>query len=330
MKSLDHYWYSQNPIAWILLPLSWLFCAVVILRRFIYVRGWLASHGVTVPVVIVGNISVGGTGKTPLIIGLCEYLMQQGFNPGVVSRGYGASISGEYSVTANDDATSCGDEPLLIRQRTGCPVVIGRDRVAAAKKLMAENDCDVVLSDDGMQHYRLRRDIEIAVVDAERKLGNGFCLPAGPLRETESRLGSVDMVVHHGNREAEYHFSLEFEDTVNLVTGERRPLKSFSTVTVHAVAGIGYPQRFFNQLRYQGLQVIEHAFPDHHVFSVDDIIFTDGLPVLMTEKDAVKCARLQPLPSSGSALENCWSVPVNADLSDRLGPDLLELIKQCQ
>jgi len=330
MKSLDHYWYNQNPVAWMLLPLSWLFCAVAILRRFIYVKGWLASHGVAVPVVIVGNISVGGTGKTPLIIGLCEYLLQQGFNPGVVSRGYGASISGEYAVTANDDAASCGDEPVLIKQRTGCPVIIGRDRVAAAKKLMAENECDVVLSDDGMQHYRLRRDIEIAVVDDQRKFGNGFCLPAGPLRETESRLGSVDMVVHHGNSVGEYCFSLEFEDPVNLVTGERRPLKSFSAVTVHAVAGIGYPQRFFNQLRYQGLQVAEHAFPDHYVFSVDDIIFADESPILMTEKDAVKCARLQPSAGTGSALENCWSVPVSANLSGRLGPDLLELIKQAQ
>lgn len=330
MKSLDQYWYSQNPLAWSLLPLSWLFCSVAILRRFFYVKGWLASYAIDAPLIIVGNISVGGTGKTPLLIGLCQYLIQQGFSPGVVSRGYGASVSGEYSVAANDDAAACGDEPLLIKQRTGCPVVIGTDRVAVAKKLMAENDCDVVLSDDGLQHYRLRRDIEVAVVDANRKFGNGFCLPAGPLRETEARLGSVDMVVYHGKTEAEYSFSLEFEGTVNLLTGERESFESFSKETVHAVAGIGYPQRFFNQLRARGLDVVEHAFPDHHVFTAEDIAFKDGLPVLMTEKDAVKCARLQPDTASGTVLENCWAVPVSANLSSPLGPNLIKLIKQCQ
>ena len=330
MKRLDHYWYSQNPVAWIMLPLSWLFCTVAIVRRFFYIKGWLASCGVDAPVVVVGNISVGGTGKTPLIIGLCEYLARQGFSPGVVSRGYGASLSGEHSVAANDDAAICGDEPLLVKQRTGCPVVVGKDRVAAARKLVAEHDCDVVLSDDGMQHYRLRRDVEIAVVDADRKFGNGYCLPAGPLRETESRLSAVDMVVHHGITEDEYRFSLEFEDTVNLVTGEHKSLDSFRDITVHALAGIGYPQRFFNQLRRYGLHLIEHPFPDHHAFSLDDINFTDGLPILMTEKDAVKCARLQPHQSHERVLGDCWSVPVSAHLSSQLGPDLVELIRQCQ
>jgi len=330
MKRLDHYWYSQNPVAWVMLPFSWLFCTVAVLRRFAYAKGWLTSQSVGAPVVIVGNISVGGTGKTPLIIGLCEYLAQKGFNPGVVSRGYGASQSGEYSVAADDDAAICGDEPLLIKQRTGCPVVIGRDRVAAARKLIAEHDCDVVLSDDGMQHYRLHRNIEIAVVDADRKFGNGFCIPAGPLRETESRLGSVDMVVHHGRSQGRYRFSLEFKDAVNLVTNEQRPLDSFSEMTVHAAAGIGYPQRFFNQLRSHGLGVIEHPFPDHHAFGINDILFTDGLPVLMTEKDAVKCARLQPPQGHDGVLRHCWSVPVSAHLSSDLGPDLIELIRQCQ
>ncbi len=176
MRRLDYYWYSQNPVAWALLPLSWLFCAIAVLRRFMYINGLLPGYAVPVPVIIVGNITVGGTGKTPLLIGLCEYLIRHGYKPGVVSRGYGATISGEYSVSANDDAATCGDEPLLIQQRTGCPVIIGRDRVAAAKKLLAENDCNIILSDDGMQHYRLKRDIEIAVVDIQRGFGNGFCL----------------------------------------------------------------------------------------------------------------------------------------------------------
>ena len=328
MKRLDHYWYSQNPVAWLLLPLSWLFCAVSILRRLIYVNGLLPAYGMPVPVIIVGNISVGGTGKTPLLIAVCEFLTRQGLKPGVVSRGYGATASGEYSVEVNDDAATCGDEPVLIRQRTGCPVIIGSDRVAAAKKLLAENDCDVILSDDGMQHYRLKRDIEIAVVDTLRKFGNGFCLPAGPLREPVSRLGKVDMLVYHGGSDDSYHFSLEFGEAVNLLTGEKRTLEGFTTGTVHAVAGIGHPERFFNQLRASGVEVVEHAFPDHHAYTGDDIDYADNLPVLMTEKDAVKCKRLQDDTKSGATMENIWAVPVSAKLSDPLGFGLIDLIQQ--
>jgi len=329
MKRLDHYWYSQNPVAWVLLPLSWLFCAVSILRRFIYVNGLLPTHAMPVPVIIVGNISVGGTGKTPLLIALCEYLTRQGLKPGVVSRGYGATMNGEHPVAVSDDAAACGDEPVLIRQRTACPVIIGSDRVAAAKKLLAENDCDVILSDDGMQHYRLKRDIEIAVVDTLRKFGNGFCLPAGPLREPVSRLCKVNMLVHHGKSDDKYHFSLEFGEADNLLTGEKRKLEWFTTGIVHAVAGIGHPERFFSQLRARGVEVIEHAFPDHHVYTSGDFDYADNSPILMTEKDAVKCKRLQPVMKSGDTMENIWAVPVSAKISDQLGFDLIELIKQC-
>jgi len=328
MKRLDHYWYSQNPVAWVLLPLSLLFCAVSLVRRFAYVKGLLPSYAMPVPVIIVGNISVGGTGKTPLLIALCEYLIRQGYKPGVISRGYGSSISGEYSVAANDDAAACGDEPLLIKQRTGCPVTIGRDRVAAAKKLLAENDCNVILSDDGMQHYRLKRDIEIAVVDTLRKFGNGYCLPAGPLREPESRLQKVNMLVHHGKSDNKYHFSLEFGAAINLVTVEQKDTQSFTAGKVHAVAGIGHPERFFRQLKAVGVEVIEHAFPDHHVYTCSDIDYADNLPILMTEKDAVKCKLLQSVNTVGDTNENIWAVPVSAKLSDKLGIDLIELIKQ--
>ena len=328
MKRLDHYWYSQNPVAWVLLPLSLLFCAVSLVRRFTYIKGLLPSYAMPVPVIIVGNISVGGTGKTPLLIALCEYLIGQGYKPGVISRGYGAGISGEYSVAANDDAAACGDEPLLIKQRTGCPVIIGRDRVAAAKKLLAENDCDVILSDDGMQHYRLKRDIEIAVVDTLRKSGNGYCLPAGPLREPESRLQKVNMVVDHGKSDHKYHFSLEFGAAINLVTAEQRDMESFTAGKAHAVAGIGHPQRFFRQLKALGVEVTEHAFPDHHAYTSSDIDYADNLPILMTEKDAVKCRHLQSVNTVGGTNENIWAVPVNAKLSDQLGIDLIELIKQ--
>ena len=327
MKSLDQYWYSANPVALSLLPLSWLFCSLAVLRRFFYLRGFLPGHAVPVPVIIVGNISVGGTGKTPLLIGLCDYLSRHGFKPGVVSRGYGADVRGTHAVSVNDSAAHCGDEPLLIRRRTGCPVVIGKDRAAAAKDLLAENECDLILSDDGLQHYRLKRNIELAVVDSERGFGNGFCLPAGPLREPVSRLDNVDMVVYHGNTDENYHFYLEFGEAHNLVSAETRTPDLFAGGPVHAVAGIGHPQRFFNQLRSLGLELIEHAFPDHYQFAASDIDFADGLPILMTEKDAVKFSG-QAMAQSAELLKNAWSLPVNAKLSDRLGQDLLLLIKQ--
>ncbi len=330
MNRLDHYWYSRNPVAWMLLPLSWLFCVVAILRRSMYVNGLLPAHAMPVPVVIIGNISVGGTGKTPLLIALCEYLTRHGFRPGVVSRGYGAAKSGEHPVAVGDDAAACGDEPVLIKQRTGCPVIIGSDRVAAAKKLLAENDCDVILSDDGLQHYRLKRDVEIAVVDSARKFGNGFCLPAGPLREPVSRLRKVNMIVHHGNSGEKYHFSLEFDEAANLLTGEKKKLELFPGGTVHAVAGIGHPDRFFSQLRTRGLDVVAHAFPDHHAYTRADIDYADNSPILMTEKDAVKCRRLLPVKKTGDTVANIWAVPVSAKLSDQLGSDLIELIRQHQ
>jgi tetraacyldisaccharide 4'-kinase len=328
MKRLDYYWYSRNPVAWILLPLSWLYCTVTTVRRFMYTKGLLSSYTVPAPVVIVGNITVGGTGKTPLLIGLCQYLLRQGLKPGVVSRGYGTHISGEYSVSDDDSASSCGDEPLLIRRRTGCPVVVGKDRVAAANKLLTENACDVILSDDGLQHYRLKRDVEIAVIDTRRRFGNGFCIPAGPLREPVSRLNSVNMLVYHGDAGDDYHFHLELGEAVNLVSAETRSPASFAGGAVHAVAGIGHPQRFFKQLRSLGLELIEHAFPDHYQFRPDDIDFADDLPILMTEKDAVKFGSLQFELKSGECLKHAWSVPAVTRLSDRLGRDLLSLINQ--
>ncbi len=328
MKRLDHYWYSQNPVAWLMLPLSWLFCAVAVLRRSMYQNRILRSYDVPVPVIIVGNISVGGTGKTPLLIALSDFLVQHGYKPGVISRGYGAAISGEYSLSADDDAAMCGDEPVLIHQRTACPVVIGKDRVAAAEKLLAEYDCDVILSDDGMQHYRLNRDVEIAVVDMQRKFGNGFCLPAGPLREPLSRLSKVNMVVYHGNSTEKYHFTLQFGEAVNLVTGEQKTLESFAAGTIHAVAGIGHPQRFFTQLRSVGLSVIEHDFPDHHQYTSSDIEYSDDAPVLMTEKDAVKCKLLYPDRKQSGEHRNIWAVPVKAEISDQFGIDLIGLIEQ--
>jgi tetraacyldisaccharide 4'-kinase len=322
MKRLDSYWYSQNQLAWSLLPLSWLYCALVWLRRRLYASGMIASTRLPVPVVIIGNISVGGTGKTPLLIALCELLKQQGVAVGVVSRGYGAENTGVHVLADDDDARVCGDEPLLIHQRTGCPVVIGRDRTAAAQRLLEIAAVDVILSDDGLQHYRLQRDIELAVVDAKRGFGNGFCLPAGPLREPVSRLHSVDLVVWHRPDDidaAEIGFCLEFSDAVNLSTAEARPLTDFVGQRVHAVAGIGFPSRFFDQLRAAGLDVIEHAFADHHAYRQAELDFVDGLPVLMTDKDAVKCR--------GMRLPGLWRVPVSAKLSTALQQAILDRVK---
>ena len=318
MRRLDHYWYSQNPVAWLLLPLSWLFCLVAMLRRQFYQIGILRQRRLPVPVVVIGNISVGGTGKTPLIIALSQLLTRQGFKPGIISRGYGGNVSGVHTVTVDDDATVCGDEPLLIKMRTGLPVVIGSDRVAAAEHLLDHHDCNVLLSDDGMQHYRMQRDVEIAVVDSTRMHGNGFCIPAGPLREPASRLQQVDMVVFHGDSQKDYHFNLEIDQCRNLASDIERPLTAFEGVKVHAVAGIGHPQRFFAQLEARGIRVIEHPFPDHHVYTATDFEFDDELAVLMTEKDAVKCTGLE--------LENAWSVPANASLSTKLMDDIVSLV----
>jgi tetraacyldisaccharide 4'-kinase len=320
VKSLDQYWYSQNIFAWSLLPLSWLFRILSIIRKRLYANGFLTSTRLNVPVVVVGNISAGGTGKTPLLIALCELLTASGYRPGVVSRGYASSLRGEALVTDRSTAALVGDEPLLIARRTVCPVAVGRRRPEAAKLLLKNYDCDILLSDDGLQHYALQRDMEIAVVDAARLHGNGYYLPAGPLREPIRRLDSVDMVVYNGACEAKHRFDLEFLTTVNVATGTEAELKTFSGQTVHAVAGIGHPQRFFDQLKNEGLKVIPHAFSDHHVYSMGDLVFDDSLPVLMTEKDAVKCAQLQ--------LSTLWAVPVVARLSSQLKHDFLERVSR--
>ena len=323
MKRIDAYWYSQNPVAWLLLPVTALYCLLVFLRCFFYQTGIFKSYKLPVPVVIVGNISVGGTGKTPLLIALCELLKQQGYRPGVVSRGYGGDFDGERLLSESDEAGVIGDEPYLISKRTACPLVVGRNRAAAAQLLLANSDCNIILSDDGLQHYRLKRDIEIAIVDGSRQFGNGFCLPSGPLRERVSRLKQVDIVVDHCVQigdESDDSFSLQFSDAINLKTGEMKSVESFQDHPVHAVAGIGHPARFFNQLRKNDLDVIEHGFPDHHVFSSHDLIFGDEFQVLMTEKDAVKC--------QGFSNDHLWYVPVNANLTEHFHQHFLSKVNQ--
>lgn len=316
---LDRYGYSLNPVAIVLWPLSLLFGWVVRVRRFLYLQGLLRSEAITVPVIVVGNISVGGTGKTPLVAGLVTLLREAGYRPGVVSRGYGGrSTEWPRQVMADSDPRLVGDEPVLLAQRCHCPVVVDPDRVAAARTLLTSHRCNVVISDDGLQHYRLQRDIEIAVVDGCRRFGNGACLPAGPLREPPSRLRGVDFVVGNGvAREGEYLMSLEGDTAVNLADPFiSSALSNFQKTMVHAVAGIGDPWRFFSHLRHARLRLIEHPFPDHHAFQAADLRFREDIPVLMTEKDAIKCRDF--------ALDGCWYIPVSAQCDPEFTEALLK------
>ncbi|PKM10586.1 MAG: tetraacyldisaccharide 4'-kinase [Gammaproteobacteria bacterium HGW-Gammaproteobacteria-3] len=309
-------WYDTQTSVWWLRPFSLIYQTVIKFRRYLYRAGFLQQHFLPVPVIIVGNICVGGTGKTPLIIYLAQQLKAHGFQPGIISRGYGGNSSKEpRRVTLLSEVRQVGDEALLIARHSGCPLIVGAQRVKAAEFLLKSETCDVILSDDGLQHYALGRDIEIAVVDGARWFGNGLCLPSGPLREPSGRLDEVDVVVVNGEKKRSDHFAmtLQGQGAINLVSGVVRPLCDFAATPCHAVAGIGNPDRFFKALTASGITCTEHRFPDHHCFKASDIAFNAG-PVLMTEKDAVKCLAF--------ARDNDWYVPVaavvEADFTDRL------------
>jgi len=293
MRYFDGIWQKKSPVSVLLYPLSAIFCLLVLIRRRLYRWGWLARERLPVPVIVIGNISVGGTGKTPLVIWMVRHLQAGGWRPGVVTRGYGGrSDVWPLPVTLITSPADAGDEPVLIAKRCGCPVIAGPDRIADGKALI-EAGCDIIVSDDGLQHYRLARDLEISVVDGVRRFGNGWCLPAGPLREPVSRLADVHCRVTTG-RAGPGEICMELGDP-ELVTldGSRSEsgLGRFAGQSVHALAGIGHPERFFSFLRQAGLDVVPHAFPDHHEFRESDLEFGDGRPVLMTEKDGVKCRR---------------------------------------
>lgn len=301
-------WYGTRSPPWWTRPLATLYGSVIGWRRGWYRRGWLRATRLPVPVIVVGNLVAGGAGKTPLTLALVEALRANGWNPGVASRGYGGTARVPTLLDAQPDPSIVGDEPALIRLRTGLPVAVGADRVAAARLLLAEG-VDVVVADDGLQHYALARDIEICVIDGVRRFGNGRLLPAGPLREPLSRLDEVDLRVCNGGapQANEFAMRLVLADAVALAGPARtQPLSSWVGQRVHAVAGIGHPPRFFAALRALGIDVVEHAFADHHRYVAGDLAFGDSLPVLMTEKDAVKCR--------GFAAANGWSVPVSAGL----------------
>ncbi|MGZ8153607.1 MAG: tetraacyldisaccharide 4'-kinase [Methylovulum sp.] len=316
-------WYKDPFIGVWLMPFGFVFADIVRFRRFLYRLGLLKKHTLPVPVIVVGNITVGGTGKTPLLIWLAEFLVQSGFKPGIISRGYGGQAEAwPQWVDAESDAAKVGDEAVLLRRHSGCPVVVGPIRVDAAKLLLRQAECTVILSDDGLQHYALNRDIEIVVVDGERRFGNGYCLPAGPLREPVSRLQEVDLIVVNGEKSEANEFSMQISGNtaVNLVTKEQKSLREFAGVACHAVAGIGNPERFFKLLEAAGLSCDTHSFPDHYPFQRGDLDFKDDKPILMTEKDAVKCTAF--------ASDRCWYIPVKAVPESGFPEQLLTLLKR--
>lgn len=298
----------------LLIPLSWLFWLLTTARRKAYEIGLLKSYRSIVPLIVVGNISVGGTGKTPLVIWLVEQLRQAGYRPAVISRGYGAGKAAVQAVRVDSLPADVGDEPVLLARRTGCPVWVGEDRVAVQRELLqAHPECNVLISDDGLQHYRMQRDIELVVVDAARGFGNGLLLPAGPLREPLARLSRVDAQVYNGRQEhtGGYGMMLKAGLLHNLLeAGLTTEIAALQGQKIHAIAGIGNPRRFFEQLHDMGLAVETHAFADHHAFRAEDLAFAGDTPVLMTEKDAVKCAAF--------AMPNWWYLPVDAEVDNAL------------
>jgi tetraacyldisaccharide 4'-kinase len=307
------------------MPLSWLFAVLSFLRRYLYKIHWLKSYRVAVPVIVVGNINVGGTGKTPLVIWLAEQLTLAGYKPGIISRGYGGSAKQVAQVLSSSDPAIVGDEAVLIATRTACPVFVSANRVAAAQNFLASfPECNVIISDDGLQHYRMQRDVEIVVYDAVKGFGNGALLPAGPLRESISRLKTVDAIVCNGKSDQSNVFEsiemqLESGPFYNLLAVDQKvDAQAFSEKKVVAIAGIGNPARFFESLKRLGVQFESRAYSDHYPFQAEDFNGIDADIIVMTEKDAVKCRAF--------AQSNYWVLPVNAVIKNGLMPAILSKI----
>lgn len=325
-QRLPRLWYRRQ-LALVLLPLlpfSWLFLLLVAVRRALYRLGAIRAHSLPVPVIVVGNLTVGGSGKTPLVLWLVERLREAGWHPGIISRGYGRAADGVHSVDADSVSTLVGDEPLLLARRSSVPIFVGRDRVAAGSALLKGHPkCDVIVSDDGLQHYRLQRSVEIAVFDG-RGAGNAEVLPAGPLREPLQRISTLTAVVWNaaGNVPAlhqqvpgglpQYTMRLVGRRFVSLANAQLSCTEAdLRGRRLHAMAGIGDPARFFAQLAAMGLEFDAHPFPDHHSYTVSDLAFAQDGVLLMTEKDAVKCAAL--------ITHEAWMLPVEAHLDAAIG-----------
>lgn len=307
-RHLNRIWYEGAPVP------GWAACCETVYRGLIGLRRWAyalrlrRSTRLAVPVVVVGNLTAGGTGKTPLVAWLANELRQRGWQPGIITRGYGATAADVQRLPPEAEPAEFGDEPVWLAHATGCPVAIGRRRARAGQLLIDRDGVDILLSDDGLQHWSLARDYEIVVVDGQRGFGNGRLLPAGPMREPVERMARVDaVVVNGGERAGAYRMQVRAERALSLRDlAIARPLASFAGQQVHAVAGIGNPKRFFDLLRAEGIDVTAHAFPDHHPFAPADLAFGDEWPVLITEKDAGKCAPF--------ADGRVWVVPIDVEL----------------
>ncbi|HHC74077.1 MAG TPA: tetraacyldisaccharide 4'-kinase [Thiothrix sp.] len=342
-------WYAPphwryRGLMYALLPLVPVFCVLGRYRRWQQVRSRPAKP--SVPVIVVGNLTVGGTGKTPLVIYLAKLLKTAGYRPAIISRGYGGRAkTWPQNVTAASHPDLVGDEPVLMASRSHVPVVVGADRNTDIQYLLNYHKCDVILSDDGLQHYRMARQMEIIVMDGQRGFGNGWCLPAGPLREPIKRwlhsdFRLINMDAHtplssdarryqqtsqsdntHTDKHT-YQMQLVGQQLISLNHHAPKALSDFAGQTVHAVSGIGHPERFFKQLRAQGLQLIPHSFSDHHRFNKAELCFNEDYPIIMTEKDAVKCR--------GFSLDNAWYLPVEAQLSEPFDQAFLAAFEQCK
>lgn len=316
-------WYeSAQPWQFLLTPLSLLFGVLLRVRRVAYRRGWLARESVAAPVVVVGNISVGGSGKTPFVIWLVELFSAHGYRPGIVSRGYGGEATyWPQQVRGDADPQAVGDEPIMLALRCQCPVVVDPVRARGAQALIESAGCDLIITDDGLQHYGLKRDLEIGLIDGRRRFGNGWLLPAGPLREPVSRLKECDFLVAKGRAQGR-EYPMKFVDyTLVPVAGDRSPEEPrlFAGSQVHAVTAIADPESFFASLRRLGMDVIEHAYPDHFQFGGQQISFGDDLPVIMTEKDAVKCRSF--------AGANDWFLRFSIEVGDKLDQKLINILE---
>ena len=330
---LQHQWYKKSSPHLLLRLFAALFSCLIQCRYWAYRKGILKTHWLSVPVIVVGNLTLGGTGKTPLVIFLAQELMRQGLHPAVLSRGYQGSAKIPQRVYAHSDVSIAGDEPVMMAQQLSCPIWIGRRRVEAARQLLdAHAEVDVIICDDGLQHYALARDLEVVVFDGERGVGNGLIFPAGPLREPLARLHCADIAVFNGDMvrdkaliktlESLTSFTMRLNpaDAISLNDAKQhRTLKSFKHQHITAIAGIGHPERFFKQLRQHDIQVNGLAFPDHHAYVQADFAELASTTLVMTEKDAVKCRHL--------SLGDAWYFPVTAEVSKQLVKLVMQKIK---